>query len=203
MTINRNGQIGIALAAAVLSVALAFIYATYFGAFAFFLGWFIFFRTETFDEKHEDYKLVKHLCGLAAWCVLVLLVGGHSWTRPEEARAARVFESCVAAGMPGKCNEALERIYGPAIPTVAMAISSSVDWRKPVASCRLKTDFTQCIEELTQVTDGTSVTVTRDDVTRLCKGADRAECFGELQKQGLVYSNLAIDDAPAAPTKKD
>jgi hypothetical protein len=203
MTINRNGQIGIAIAAGCLSLVLAFFYATYFAAFIFFLGWFIYFRAETFNEELEDYKLVKHLCGLAAWCVLVLTFGWHSWTRPEEARAARVFESCVAVGMPGECNKALERVYGPAIPSVSLAISSSVDWRKPVASCRLKTDFTLCVKELTQVTDGTSVTITRDDVTRMCKGVDRAACFGDLQKTGLVYSNLAIDDAPAPQPDKE
>lgn len=201
MTINRNGQIGIALAAGALSLALAFFYATYFAAFVFFLGWFVFFRAETLNEELEDYKLVKHLCGLVAWCVVVLTFGWHSWTHPEEARAAVVFENCVAVGMPAECNKALERVYGPAIPSVAMAISSSVDWRKPVASCRLKADFTQCIRELTQVTDGTSVTITRDDVTLMCNGSDRAECFGELQKTGLVYSNLAIDETPAATTK--
>lgn len=201
MTINRNGQIGIALATGALSLALAFFYATYFAAFVFFLGWFVFFRAETLNEELEDYKLVKHLCGLAAWCVVVLTFGWHSWTHPEEARAAVVFENCVAVGMPAECNKALERVYGPAIPSVAMAISSSVDWRKPVASCRLKADFTQCIRELTQVTDGTSVTITRDDVTLMCNGSDRAACFGELQKTGLVYSNLAIDETPAATTK--
>jgi hypothetical protein len=35
----------------------------------------------------------------------------------------------------------------------------------------------------------------------MCKGVDRAACFGDLQKTGLVYSNLAIDETPAAPTK--
>jgi hypothetical protein len=203
MTITRKGQIWIAVAVAGLCLLLAVFYATYSAAFIFFLGWFVFFRADTLADEPEDYKLVKHLCGLAAWCVLVALVGGHSWTHQQESRAARVFESCVAVGMPGKCNKALEKVYGPGFPTVSMAISSSIDWRKPVASCRLKDEFTQCIKELTQVTDGTSVTITRDDVTRMCKGADRAECFGDLQKTGLVYSNLAIDEAPAAQSEKD
>lgn len=213
MTITRKTQIGIASGLGFLSLGISVFYATYFAAFFVLFGFFVYARLDSADELRrgrdyshdiEDYKLVKHLCGLAAWIVLVLTVCvGRAWTAPEEARGARVFESCVEVGMPGKCADAMDRVYGKTIPPVMWAVSSSVDWRKPVASCRLKPDFTQCVKELTQVTDGTSVTVTRDDVTRICKGADRAECFGGLQKAGLVYSNLAVDDTAAAPAEKD
>lgn len=202
MIISRKIQIASALAMSAVCIFLAVFYATYIAAFAFFIGWFVFFRLEAAENKlPDDYRLVQHLCGLAAWCVIGLMVGAGTWTRPQEARGARVFESCVVKGMPGKCEEALEKIYGRSLVPLSMAISSSVNWRNTVASCRAKPDFTQCIKELTQVSDGTSVSITRDDVTRMCNGADRAQCFGDLQKSGLVYSNLAIDEASVVSQK--
>jgi hypothetical protein len=160
-------------------------------------------------KLHDEYEDpgVQIVFFFFAVIVFMVISGGPAiWTRVpyirffDDSGSRAVIESCVAEKGAWTCLKA----FGTALDQQAENRKWNGKGPMPSQPDRglIETMPTVVPKELTHVTDGASVTVTRNDVIRMCKGADRAECFGELQKSGLVYSNLAIDETESPQAEK-
>lgn len=191
-TFLHASQFGLAIVVALMCGIGAFHYN---GALAAGIPGLLVFMICRAEADGASYKLVKHLWGLAAYAVIVLILAlGVDARHSNGVRFAKVFESCVEAGSPMECSDAMKVLFN-------ISMFDYVDWKKTVAACRNKPDFVGCIKGLTQVSNGATVVISHDDVRRMCPHSNRAECFADLQKNGFAYSRLSIDETPDVPKK--
>lgn len=143
------------------------------------------------------YKLKSHLYGLGAWMVLVVALGYPvTLSYPTKERMGRTFVACLKVGMPNDCRKAVDDVYG----MKAMSfLTSSIDWKGAVASCRAGNDFSLCLRELISANAAIGNVVSRADIDILCVGKqDKTACYLDLQKSGVIFRNIGITPEPAA-----